>query len=166
KQSNEGVNGLPTLGLEQRLYTGLGFCAGLILMGAWLAYLRRKQAITLLKKLTPKDLYAPLGIRAMAYFADFFLVCILAIATSRLYSEPFQNVVPYESYIAQPALSFVISYAVYFVGCEWLFGATPGKYLMGLRVVSDGGKKAPLWAILVRNLVGLYERQMWMLLVA
>ena len=37
-------------------------------MGAWLAYLRRKQALTLMRKLQPRDLYAPLGTRAMAFF--------------------------------------------------------------------------------------------------
>jgi uncharacterized RDD family membrane protein YckC len=163
---NNGAAGLPALNLERRLYSALGLCAGLILLGAWMAYLRRRAALILIRKLQPRDLYAPLGTRAMAFFADFFLVSILSVLTRRFYSEPFIDIFPFNFYVGQPALSFVVCYGVYFVASEWLFGATPGKFLMGLRVVADGGRKAPFWAVLVRNAIGLYERQPWMLLVA
>src|SRR5205814_148733 len=121
-----GAAGLPVLALERRLYSALGMCAGLILLGAWMAYLRRRAALTLIRKLQPRDLYAPLGTRAMAFFADFFVVSILTFLTRRFYAEPFIDIFPFNFYVGQPALSFVVCYAVYFVGSEWLFGATLG----------------------------------------
>ena len=39
---------------------------------------------------------------------------------------------------------------------EWLFGATPGKWMMGLRVVrgqSGAMERVPLWAAVVRNMI-------------
>src|SRR5205085_300447 len=82
----------------------------------------------------------------------------------RFYPEPFIDILP--SLIATPYPPFVACYLVYFAGCECFFGATLGKYVMGLRVVMDGGHRPTLWAALVRNLVGMYERQLWMLIVA
>ncbi|MGD0090452.1 MAG: RDD family protein, partial [Planctomycetota bacterium] len=49
-------------------------------------------------------------------------------------------------------------YIGYLAPAEWLFGTTLGKYTMGLSVVSDSGQRPSLWAVLVRNLVGFYER--------
>lgn len=164
----KGADGLPAHELERRLYTAVGFCVGLVLLGAWMAYLRRRQALTLLTKLTPRDLYAPMGSRALAFFADFIVVFALALATKRFYPEPFVDLFPFPSdyLILQPAWPFAAAYGVYFIGSEWLFGATLGKFLMGLRVVGDGGRRASLWSVIVRNMVGLYERQPYMLLVA
>ncbi|HLX63662.1 MAG TPA: RDD family protein [Planctomycetota bacterium] len=164
----KGASGLPAHELEQRLYTAVGFCVGVVLLGAWMAYMRRRQALTLLTKLTPRDLYAPLGTRALAFIADIILVFALALATKRFYPEPFVDLFPFPSdfLVLQPAWPFAAAYGVYFIGSEWLFGATLGKFLMGLRVVGDSGRKASLWSVIVRNMVGLYERQPYMLLVA
>lgn len=41
------------------------------------------------------------------------------------------------------------------VGCEAVFGGSPGKLLMGLRVLDLDGGKAPVWRVLVRNGVKL-----------
>ena len=60
--------------------------------------------------------------------------------------------------IRLPHAPFLIFYLVYLSASEWLWGATLGKYIMGLRVIMDPGKKLTFWAALVRNLVGFYER--------
>ncbi len=59
------------------------------------------------------------------------------------------------------SLGFGLIFFLYFVGSEWLMGATVGKKLLSLRVASvpDGGKPSPLNA-LVRNISKLH----WVLL--
>jgi len=44
-----------------------------------------------------------------------------------------------------PPLPALACFMIYFTGFEWYFSATPGKFLMGLRVVMDGGKPLTLW---------------------
>jgi hypothetical protein len=56
------------------------------------------------------------------------------------------------------SVPLLVLYVLYFCGAEWLTGATIGKFMMGLRVVMDGGRPLSLWAAIVRNLVGYIER--------
>jgi len=52
---------------------------------------------------------------------------------------------------------FLIGYGYYFF-CEWLMrGQTPGKYLLGLRVVQTSGLPVTLWPALVRNLLRILD---------
>ena len=64
-----------------------------------------------------------------------------------------------------PPPPFLACYMLYFLLSEWLYGATPGKFVMGLRVIDYGGGKPSLWAALIRNVVGLVERHPSMLIV-
>ena len=46
----------------------------------------------------------------------------------------------------------------YFIGCEWLWdGRSPGKRMMGLTVVRDGGYPLDLGASLIRNVARLVD---------
>ncbi len=51
---------------------------------------------------------------------------------------------------------FVLFFAYYFL-FEVLFGATPGKLLLGLRVVTLSGKHPTIWQLFVRSAVRLLE---------
>ncbi len=159
----DGAGGLPLFSLERKLYTALGVCAAFVLLGAWLGFMRRRQALTLIRKLQPNDVYAPLAARAGAFFVDMVAVVGLAVGVARLYSDQYFEIFP--SLIGIPSVHTMACFLIYFAGFEWLFGATPGKYLMGLRVVMDGGERLTFWAALVRNTVGVLERQLLMLLV-
>ena len=44
------------------------------------------------------------------------------------------------------------SYTLYCMVMEWRFGATVGKMVMGLRVISDGAGKPGPRAVILRNL--------------
>lgn len=46
---------------------------------------------------------------------------------------------------------------LYFVACEWLFGATPGNFVCGLRVVMDDGSPCTLKAALIRGVVRFFD---------
>lgn len=162
-----GTAGLPIFTLEHKLYWALAFCAAIVLLGAWLGFLRRRHALTLLSKLSPSDLYAPLAARGSAYVLDMLVVIGAAFGVSKLLFDQYTEILPLPlGAIGIPSMPFLICFLVYFAGCDWLFLGTPGKLLMGLRVVSDGGSRPTLWASLVRNSVGLLERQPMMLIVA
>jgi len=52
---------------------------------------------------------------------------------------------------------FLIMYGYYFF-CEWLMrGQTPGKHLLGLRVVQTSGLPVTVWPALVRNLLRIVD---------
>ena len=162
-----GVAGLPIFTLEHKLYWALAFCAAVVLLGAWLGFLRRRHALTLLSKLRPSDLYAPLAARASAYVLDMLVVIAAAFGVSKLLFDQYTEILPLPlGAIGVPSTPFLICFLVYFAGSECLFCGTPGKLLMGLRVVADGGSRPSIWASLVRNTVGLLERQPMMLIVA
>ncbi len=46
---------------------------------------------------------------------------------------------------------------VYFVGLEWLFGATVGKRIVGIRVTRRDGQPVSLLSVLVRNLMRIVD---------
>ncbi len=55
------------------------------------------------------------------------------------------------------SLAWVAIVLVYFVGLEWLFGATVGKFLLGLRVTRRDGQAASLVSVLIRNLTRIVD---------
>lgn len=65
--------------------------------------------------------------------------------------------------ITGPAVAIVVALVsainlVYFVGAEWLLdGQSPGKRLIGLRVVRDGGYALTLSASLIRNIARIVD---------
>lgn len=160
--SPAGVTNLPTFQLEKKLWAVLGFSAALVLFGALLAISRRRQAKVLLDKFKPSDLNAPLMIRAGAYCLDLAIITAMTIGILHFYQQTYEDSMWF-ALLPKPPMLFC--YPLYLVTTEWLFGATPGKFALGLRVVMDGGKKPTLWAALVRNIIGWYERQPYMLIV-
>jgi uncharacterized RDD family membrane protein YckC len=63
----------------------------------------------------------------------------------------------YSTNTAVPWYLFMAVSLVYFTVPEALFGATPGKYLAGLRVVSVDGRRLSLGAVLARNLMRIVD---------
>ncbi len=55
------------------------------------------------------------------------------------------------------SLGWVAVVLVYFVGLEWLFGATMGKFLLGIRVTRRDGQVASLQSVLVRKLMRIVD---------
>jgi uncharacterized RDD family membrane protein YckC len=55
------------------------------------------------------------------------------------------------------SLAWAAIVLVYFVGLEWLFGATVGKFLLGLRVTRRDGHAASLVSVLIRNLTRIVD---------
>jgi uncharacterized RDD family membrane protein YckC len=54
-------------------------------------------------------------------------------------------------------------YLVYVIAAELLFGKTLGKWFFGLQIVGLDGKRPPLVALLVRNLLRLVDLAlMWL----
>lgn len=58
----------------------------------------------------------------------------------------------YEKTLWPDAVLVGLAYVVYFAGCEFVFQATLGKLLCGLRVYTPDGGRPPLLRIVVRNL--------------
>jgi len=63
----------------------------------------------------------------------------------------------YSTNTAVPWYLFMAVSLVYFTVPEALFGATPGKYLAGLRVVSVDGRALSLGAVLARNVMRIVD---------
>ena len=63
----------------------------------------------------------------------------------------------YSTNTAVPWYVFMAVSLVYFTVPEALFGATPGKYLAGLRVVTVDGRELGLGAVLTRNVMRIVD---------
>ena len=101
------------------------------------------------------------GIRALAYIIDLVVIyglnfvsalglgivlgiMMVLIGREFSFSEPQTQGVDY-------ILSLILS-VLYFVVFEWLFGATFGKLVLGMRVIRDDGKLLDLQASIIRAL--------------
>jgi uncharacterized RDD family membrane protein YckC len=168
RKSSDGVwtlalrnpRGLPHYNLEAVLLGTLLVCLGMIAFGAGMAYRRRKQMLASNIRIHAREIYASLNLRMGAYALDLFLVCLLAMLAGRLLRGPFISpltMLPTDLF-KLPDTTFFVVYMAYMAGAESLFGATAGKFVMGLRVVSDSGLTCSLWSAFVRNLLGFYER--------
>jgi uncharacterized RDD family membrane protein YckC len=94
----------------------------------------------------------PMGYRVIAAVFDLLLVFFSWFAVIRFwghYNEA-QN-----SYLVTgfPALALMTATPIYWFSMEWFFGATVGKLICDLRVVSLTGKKCSLGQSLKRNLL-------------
>jgi uncharacterized RDD family membrane protein YckC len=151
--------GLPVYDLESALLAGVALSIALIAFGAALAYHRRKQALALLHKVSSRELYASLGLRSGAYMVDLCVVMGVTYLLAKSQGWPFVSpALMLLNFISEQHWPFFGVYLVYFVLTEWLFGASAGKFIMGLSVVMDGGERISLWSAVVRNLVGFVER--------
>ena len=100
----------------------------------------------------PKQLRGqPFVIRATAFIIDQFLMAVV-IALSSFLGGIVPGVVlliadrsnlPEMGWLAEYTIWFTLT-LFYFVLCEWICGATPGKLLPGLRVVKEDGSPCTL----------------------
>jgi len=85
------------------------------------------------------------------------LVWVLSVVAPRAPGVPTHNVAYNAGVAIGIALVFLIFYG-YFVLFEWLWnGQTPGKRMMGIRVVRDGGYPLDFMGSLIRNLIRVGE---------
>lgn len=101
------------------------------------------------------------GRRAAAYFIDYtFHLCVFflvllgsGLLISFISYFLFPEYEPVMKDTMQNWVSILISVIlslVYFAGFEGLFGATPGKYMLSMRVISEDGRPCGLRAALTR----------------
>lgn len=149
--------GLPTNNLELFLLGMLGMGVGFVAMGFGMAFRRRRILRAFTAKIKTREVLAPLTLRISAFLVDLALLLTATEALTRALGirsgGPMANIDDLE--MNRP---FVALYFVYMVLCEWSYGATLGKWAMGLCVVNDKGERPNLWSVFVRNLVGFYER--------
>jgi uncharacterized RDD family membrane protein YckC len=109
---------------------------------------------------------AGLGSRFMAVFIDLIIQLLLMLGVSLLsayYMDFLTTTLGSQSWFSSFMtaimifLFFLILYA-YFFFFEWLWhGLTPGKRLVGLRVLQANGLPATFWQILVRNVLRIAD---------
>src|SRR5262245_15585362 len=99
------------------------------------------------------------GRRAASYVVDLIILYVTTPASSvtaclllgvALYVLDVKTQTPQE----YPILSWLIAILIgiaYFAVFEWLFGATPGKAILGMRVVKEDGSPCGLRAALIRS---------------
>ncbi|MBD0383662.1 RDD family protein [Paenibacillus sedimenti] len=107
---------------------------------------------------------AGLGSRALAHLLDTLILLIVngilllfVIGISRLYAGEWLPAVA-DYMIAISIILFVVLNLGYFVCTEaFMGGQTPGKRVIGLRVLQNNGQSATLLSIIIRNLFRLLD---------
>lgn len=102
------------------------------------------------------------GRRITAGFIDLAIWLAIFIVASIFFgtvvtSGPEPGVTAYSELSGWPLVFYLLAGLVYFILMEWRFGATVGKLLTGVRVVSEDGKQATLEQITIRNLVRIVD---------
>ncbi len=93
--------------------------------------------------------------RVVSYILDFFVVSAFMWIITYLVSLAIAPIDYYKVYSLIPYIVPALIY-VYFVLCEFLFGATVGKSLMYLQVRSKNGARISVLQAIVRNLTKIY----------
>ncbi|MBN1582660.1 MAG: RDD family protein [Anaerolineae bacterium] len=107
--------------------------------------------------------YATLGQRFWALLIDFCVFCVLFFPITRLVKgvwlmSPSDHRWVYGLFITDPlCLVFLVVMFLYFVLLEGWFGATLGKWALGLRVIDQNGKKPGLAKSTTRNVLRLID---------
>jgi uncharacterized RDD family membrane protein YckC/RNA polymerase subunit RPABC4/transcription elongation factor Spt4 len=102
------------------------------------------------------------GVRAGAYVIDTIIINLVALAggvagvvlLSILFAIAGRPLIPaatQRSFTLQGSLISLALSILYFAVFEWLYGASPGKLILRLRVVREDGGRPSLWAALVRG---------------
>jgi uncharacterized RDD family membrane protein YckC len=123
-----------------------------------MAFHHRRRARQARERLTPRDLLAPLSLRLCAYLLDFLMIAVTAELLSRALGIPPPRWLRLLSSPWETHPLFAGLYALYLVLSETAWGRTLGKAAFGLRVVNLRGENVSLWAAVVRNLLGYFER--------
>jgi uncharacterized RDD family membrane protein YckC len=99
---------------------------------------------------------AGLGARFLAWLVDCFIILVILIALVSLVMllSTLLGVVGLGGLVpAFTVIGFFVVMEGYFIFFEWRWsGRTPGKKVMDLRVIQDGGVKVTVWSVFVRNL--------------
>jgi len=159
KPARRSPIGLPSYNVETVLAAAGMLSLGLLAFGIGLAYQRRKAAWNPGRKIRAQEIYGSISARMTAYAIDLTIILAATILFSQKFGWgylPMQSLMDYD--FLQVPQPFFIFYMGYFSVSEWLWGATLGKYIMGLRVIVYPGQKMTFWAAVVRNLAGFYER--------
>lgn len=91
-------------------------------------------------------------VRSLAYLVDLAIRMTFLIVVS-IFLGMTTIVLPGFSIGLLLLIHFVNEWG-YFIVCEWFFkGRTPGKYLLGLRVIQEEGAPVSFWAVMLRNLL-------------
>ena len=107
--------------------------------------------------------YAGLWVRFLALAADGILFCLVFFPVTRLAKgvwimSPSDHLWGYGWLVTDPiCIAFLVVIATYFVVLEGVFGATLGKWLLGLRVVQPDGARPGLVKSALRNLLRLVD---------
>jgi len=106
------------------------------------------------------------GVRAGAYIIDIIVIWIISLANSFIVGIVLGIVFiilgqsPNFADNQLTAVNFLIGFVVstlYFTIFEWLHGATPGKLILGMRVVMEDGKPCTFGAAIIRALLRLVD---------
>jgi uncharacterized RDD family membrane protein YckC len=107
--------------------------------------------------MTNETRYAGLGRRFLALLVDFALFCACFFPVTRLAKgvwlmSPMDHDWVNGLFIFDPiCLAFLVIMTLYMVLLEGLLGMTLGKWLLGLRVVGQDGRRPGLWKSCIRN---------------
>lgn len=98
--------------------------------------------------------------RALAYLIDnLILVPFFALMHYHFFGTWIRHVPDFTlSFATHPVcLSFVLIYFGYFIAFEAALGATPGKFLLGIRVRKENGKRCGFKEAFIRNIARLID---------
>jgi uncharacterized RDD family membrane protein YckC len=106
--------------------------------------------------------------RALACILDHFIVMFLVLpflptlapTLAELLQTAAKRPLTADDWMTVPTYQWAILHGLvllYFTVLEAIGGQTLGKRLLGIRVVSETGVRAPLWAVLLRNLLRLVD---------
>ncbi len=97
----------------------------------------------------PKRMYYPIAQRYWAANIDMFLAIVCCLVVGKQLDD--------EDRPAIQAVAVIATFFVYYFVPESLFAATPGKLIMGIKVVNRNGGPCTVVQALVRNLLRLIE---------
>jgi uncharacterized RDD family membrane protein YckC len=107
--------------------------------------------------------YAGLGERFLALLVDVLLFCACFFPVTRIVKgvwlmSPHDHNWVRGWFISDPlCLTFLVIMGLYFVLLESWFGATLGKWVLGLRVIGLEGVRVGLWKATLRNVLRLVD---------
>ena len=107
--------------------------------------------------------YAGLGRRFLALLVDFTLFCAVFFPVTRVIKGVWimsagDHLWRYGLLVTDPlCIAFLLFILFYFVILEGLVGATVGKWIMGVRVVSETNGKPGMMRSVIRNLLRVVD---------